>query len=113
MKAYYGGGIELKKDYDTGVQITVQGYDTVDIETYVKRIYEMPASWTDNDSAALKAQAVAARSYALAYTDNGARSICATESCQVYKPSNKGGAWDAPYDIRFLLRNGITRNKSP
>jgi peptidoglycan hydrolase CwlO-like protein len=97
LQAYYGG-IEIKKDYSTNINILVQGYGAVDIETYVKRIYEMPASWTDNDSAALKAQAVAARSYALAYTGNGARSICATESCQVYKPVNKGGAWDAAVD---------------
>jgi hypothetical protein len=97
LHAYYGG-IEVKKDYSTGINITVSGYGTVDIETYVKRIYEMPASWTDNDSAALKAQAVAARSYALAYTNNGANPICASESCQVYKPVNKGGAWDAAVD---------------
>lgn len=97
LHAYYGG-IEIKKDYPTNINITVSGYGTVDIETYVKRIYEMPGSWTDNNSAALKAQAVAARSYALAYTNNGAKSICATESCQVYKPANKGGAWDAAVD---------------
>ena len=97
LHAYYGG-IEIRKDYPTNINITVSGYGTVDIETYVKRIYEMPASWTDNGSAALKAQAVAARSYALAYTANGTRSICATEACQVYKPANKGGAWDAAVD---------------
>jgi peptidoglycan hydrolase CwlO-like protein len=97
LHAYYGG-IEIKKDYPTNINITVSGYGTVDIETYVKRIYEMPGGWTDNDSAALKAQAVAARSYALSYTNNGAKSICATESCQVYKPVNKGGAWDAAVD---------------
>jgi len=97
LHAYYGG-IEIKKDYSTDINITVQGYGPVNIETYVKRIYEMPASWTANDSAALKAQAVAARSYALAYTNNGASSICATESCQVYKPVNKGGAWDVAVD---------------
>lgn len=97
LHAYYGG-IEIKKDYPTNINIAVSGYGTIDIETYVKRIYEMPIGWTDNDSAALKAQAVAARSYALAYTGNGAKSICATESCQVYKPANKGGAWDAAVD---------------
>lgn len=97
LSAYYGG-VELKKDYSTAINITVSGYGTVDIETYVKRIYEMPSSWTENNSAALKAQAVAARSYALAYTGGGAKPICATESCQVYKPSNKGGAWDAAVD---------------
>jgi len=95
LKAYYGDGIEIKKDYSTSINIRVQGYGTVDIETYVKRIYEMPGSWGDSGGfEALKAQAVAARSYALAYTDNGAGSICATESCQVYKPANKGGKWE-------------------
>jgi peptidoglycan hydrolase-like amidase len=97
LRAYYGG-VEIKKDYPTNINITVRGYGTVDLETYVKRIYEMPSSWTDNDSAALKAQAVAARSYALAYTNNGRGSICATENCQVYKPINKGGAWEAAVD---------------
>lgn len=99
LKAYYGAGIEIKKDYSTGINITVQGYGTVNIETYVKRIYEMPSSWGDTGGfEALKAQAVAARSYALAYTNNGAGSICATESCQVYKPANKGGKWDEAVD---------------
>lgn len=95
LKAYYGDGIELRRDYPTNINITVSGYGTVDLETYTKRIYEMPGSWGDQGGMeALKAQAVAARSYALAYTNNGAGSICATESCQVYKPANKGGKWD-------------------
>ena len=99
LHAYYGGGIEIKKDYATNINIRVDGYGTVDIETYVKRIYEMPASWADNGGfEALKAQAVAARSYALASTNNGAGSICATEACQVYKPQNKGGRWDEAVD---------------
>ncbi|MBU1200552.1 hypothetical protein KJ953_03375 [Patescibacteria group bacterium] len=99
LRAYYGGGIEIKKDYSTGINITVSGYGTVDIETYTKRIYEMPGSWGDEGGMeALKAQAVAARSYALARTNNGALPICATEACQVYKPSNKGGNWDAAVD---------------
>ncbi len=99
LHAYYGGGIEIKKDYSTGININVQGYGSVNIETYAKRIYEMPGSWGDQGGMeALKAQAVAARSYALAYTNNGSGSICATESCQVYKPSNKGGKWDEAVD---------------
>jgi peptidoglycan hydrolase CwlO-like protein len=108
LRAYYGG-VEIKKDYSTNITITVRGYGAVNLETYVKRIYEMPSSWTDNDSAALKAQAIAARSYALAYTNNGAGSICATENCQVYKPANKGGAWDAAVDATrgwVLISNG-------
>ncbi len=95
LKSYYGSGIEIKKDYSSDIQITVEGHGTVDIETYVKRIYEVPNSWGDKGGMeALKAQAVAARSYALARTNNGASSICATEACQVYKPSNKGGNWE-------------------
>jgi len=100
LKAYYGGGIEIKKDYSTAINIHIKNpggtdYGTVDIETYTKRIYEMPGSWGDEGGMeALKAQAVAARSYALAYTNNGSGSICATEFCQVYKPSNKGGKWE-------------------
>lgn len=108
LRAYYGG-VEVKKDYSTLININVQGYGTVDIETYVKRIYEMPGSWTDNDAAALKAQAIAARSYALAYTNNGAGSICATEACQVYKPTNKGGVWEAAVDATrgwVMIANG-------
>ncbi len=98
LKAYYGN-IEIKKDYSTGINITVQGYGSVNIETYTKRIYEMPTSWGDQGGMeALKAQAVAARSYALAYTNNGAGSICASENCQVYKNSNKGGKWDEAVD---------------
>jgi peptidoglycan hydrolase-like amidase len=110
LKAYYGGGIEIKKDYSTNININVRGYGTVDLETYAKRIYEMPGSWGDEGGMeALKAQAVAARSYALAYTNNGAGSICATEACQVYKPSNKGGKWEEAVNSTrgwVLIANG-------
>ncbi|MFH0863761.1 MAG: SpoIID/LytB domain-containing protein [Candidatus Gottesmanbacteria bacterium] len=108
LHGYYGG-IEIKKDYSTSININVQGYGSYNIEDYVKRIYEMPSSWTDNDSAALKAQAVAARSYALAYTNNGSGSICATESCQVFQSGEKGGAWNAAVDATrgwVLVNNG-------
>lgn len=95
LKAYYGGGIEVKKDYSTDITIKVDGYGGFNIEDYAKRIYEMPGSWGDEGGMeALKAQAVAARSYALARTNNGSGSICATEACQVFKPSPKGGKWE-------------------
>ncbi len=51
----------------------------------------MPGDWPIE---ALKAQVVAARSYALAYTNNGANEICTTQACQVYKGGNKGGNWE-------------------
>ena len=90
LKAYYGGGIEIR-DHNPDAQITVEGYGTYSLEEYAKRIYEMPGSWGDEGGMeALKAQAIAARSYALARGG----SICATESCQVFKPSPKGGKWE-------------------
>lgn len=61
------------------------------LEDYVKRIYEVPESWP---LAALEAQAIAARSYVLAVTNNGSDSICANQNCQVFKTDPKGGAWD-------------------
>ncbi len=93
LQAYYSN-FELKKDYDTGITIQVEGYGGYNIEDYVRRIYEMPESWTDNNLAALKAQVIAARSYALAYTNNGQNSICTTQQCQVFKSDPKGGAWN-------------------
>jgi len=95
LHAYYGG-IEIKKDYPSDKKIKVQGYGEMEIETYMKRIYEVPNSWGDeNGFEALKAQAVAARSYALAWTDEGrGGAICTTQSCQVYKNSDKGGNWE-------------------
>jgi len=61
------------------------------LEDYVKRIYEIPASWP---MASLQAQAIAARSYALATTSNGANSICDNQHCQVFKTDPKGGDWE-------------------
>jgi len=95
LTAYYGG-VEIKKDYDTGKEISVAGYGRINIETYTKRIYEVPNSWGDDGGfEALKAQAVAARTYALAWTNEGTGgAICTDEGCQVYKNENKGGKWE-------------------
>lgn len=90
LRAYYNFDSIEKRD----VQINVEGYGSFSLDDYAKRIYEVPDSWTDNDLAVLKAQAIAARSYALAYTNNGTGSICTTEQCQVFKPDPKGGNWE-------------------
>lgn len=67
---------------------------TGSLEDYVSRIYEVPDVWGDQGGMeALKAQAIAARSYALASTNNGQDSICATQSCQVFQTNPKGGHW--------------------
>lgn len=94
LSAYYQGA-NLDKNYSAPSNITVSGIGTVSFEdNYLLGIYEVPESWGDNGGfEALKAQAVAARSYALAITNNGQSPICTTESCQVYKPQLKSGKW--------------------
>lgn len=96
LSAYYQGA-ELKKDYSDPATIGVAGYGRIPFDdNYLLGIYEIPESWGDNDNRgfeALKAQAVAARSYALYSTNNGVGTICTTESCQVYKPQLKSGKW--------------------
>lgn len=92
LSEYYPG-LTLKKDYDQNQQVNVEGHGTFSIEDYTKRIYEVPDSWTDNNLAVLKAQAVAARTYAL-NTVSRRGSICTTEACQVFKPEPKGGNWE-------------------
>lgn len=91
LNAYYAN-FELKKDYNQNIQIKTTTGWSGSIEDYVKRIYEMPNSFHPQ---ALRAQAVAARSYALAYTNNGQGSICTSEQCQVFKNEPKGGEWEA------------------
>ena len=92
LQAYYNYD-EIKK-WDTNIEIRVDGVGNYKLEEYVKRLYEVPDSWTDNNLAVLKAQAIAARSYVLAYTNNGQGSICSTENCQVVKSEPKGGNWE-------------------
>lgn len=94
LSAYFQGA-ELRKDYPVPETIGVSGYGRIPFEeNYLLGIYEVPEKWGEEGGfEALKAQAVAARSYALAVTNNGAGSICATEACQVYKPQLKTGKW--------------------
>ncbi|MGI5828519.1 MAG: SpoIID/LytB domain-containing protein, partial [Patescibacteria group bacterium] len=87
LRAYFNNiSFETKS-----ARIKVEGFGEMDLEEYMLGIYEMPNSFHIE---ALKAQVVAARSYALAYTNNGAKEICTTQACQVYKGGNKGGAWE-------------------
>lgn len=89
LRAYYN--FDGLADWDTNIKIRVDGHSEYPLDDYVKRIYEMPADWSIE---ALKAQAIAARSYALAYTNNGSGSICDSQSCQVFKDEEKGGRWN-------------------
>jgi SpoIID/LytB domain protein len=85
LTARYPGTLSVKRSEDGSLALTV----TLPFEQYLEGIAEVPPSWP---RAALEAQAIAARSYALATTDwSGAEgetlptSICATTSCQVYR----------------------------
>lgn len=97
LRAYFNfdeyideGGVTIRVNNGNGIN---QGSViwTGTLEDYIKRIYEIPASWP---GAALEAQAIAARSYALAVTNRGSQSICANEHCQVFKTEPKGGEWE-------------------
>lgn len=106
LKAYYG---KDTSNGDTGGTIQVSGVGAIDFETtYLYGIAEMPASFPTE---ALKAQAVAARSYAYRYKQQGT-SICTTESCQVYsssKSSNPPAEWKAAVDsTKGQIIDGVT-----
>ncbi|KKU63141.1 MAG: SpoIID/LytB domain protein [Candidatus Amesbacteria bacterium GW2011_GWC1_47_15] len=100
LEAYYGN-VEIRKVNVPSVINTSAG--TLAFEgNYMKGIAEMPTVWADRGGyEALKAQAVAARSYALAYVgwrinnQNAGGRICTTESCQVYNSGKAGspGRW--------------------
>ena len=82
LSAYYSKE-PVKKD-DTAGTINVDGHGPLNFEDYyLMGIAEMPSSWHPE---ALKAQAVAARTYAYRYKVEG-KSICTTEACQVFRKS--------------------------
>ncbi len=94
LKAYYGDIKIEKMDSPSSIKTSV---GTIPFEdNYLVGIAEMPASWGDQGGyEALKAQAIAARTYAISYTNNLNGSICVTEACQVYSRSryNSPGTW--------------------
>lgn len=111
LRAYYpGSSLETKGDLPGS--INVEGIGELSLEdNYLFGIAEMPSSWPKE---ALKAQAIAARTYALRYVGwpGAARTICTTESCQVYlasKAANPPQAWrDAVAETRgqVLIEGG-------
>lgn len=99
----YRGAIEVVRS-DSGVAVV----NDVGLEDYVRGISEVPSTWP---AEALKAQAIAARTYALydaaGTTPTATRAvgahICATEACQVYgglakERSEHGPNWTAAVD---------------
>lgn len=89
LKAYYGKDPVGK---DTSGTINVSGIGNVNFEDYyLMGIAEMPSTWHPE---ALKAQAIAARTYAYRYKVDG-KQICTTEACQVFRKSKADSSPDA------------------
>ncbi len=113
LMAYYNAdyttGYPSKDIHVTGTNEYGQSFnDTWNIEEYLKHLYEIPTNW---DSKALQAQAIAARSYALAYTNNGSGSICSSQQCQVVKREVNTQAWiDA---VNATAGTVLTQNGNP
>lgn len=111
LSAYYNA--DYTTGYSQSINIHVTGTnefgqsfnDTWSIDDYLKHLYEMPTSFPME---ALKAQAIAARSYALSYTNNGSGSICPSQQCQVVKKELNDSTWQAAVDATrgIVLTNG-------
>jgi len=108
LNAYYNN-VKLECRNFPNNNIKVQGYGEISIYDYLKGIGEMPGSWGNSGGyEALKAQVVAAASYAYSYTNGGSGDICTSESCQVYIGSNKGGKWEeAVNDVKGKCGDGV------
>ncbi len=112
LKHYYGD-IRLEgKDVPDKIK-TDQGEKSFE-DDYLKGIAEMPSSWADEGGyEALKAQAIAARTYALAYVGWGGGggtpggTICTSESCQVYTTGKR----DNPAAAKWHQAVSDTRGK--
>lgn len=116
LKAYYGN-VRIESPGGMPDSILTDAGSKNFEDDYLKGIAEMPSQWaSEGGTEALKAQAIAARSYALAYTgwrmaDKSVKSaICTSEQCQVYRASKVGDSvWaQAVSDTRgkILVSNG-------
>lgn len=93
LKFYYKADV---KEVDTK-NICVSGYGNMSMQKYLYGLAEMPSDWPDD---ALKAQAIAGRSYAYRYAKDG-KCICTTQSCQVFlksKSDNPPSKWKKAVD---------------
>ena len=99
LKAYYGD-VEIKEVDEVIENIKTDKGTFVFEGKYLDGLAEMPASWPTE---ALKAQAVAARTYALARigwrisNPSDGSTICTTEACQVWSSSKASASSAAPW----------------
>ncbi|MBI5614586.1 SpoIID/LytB domain-containing protein [Candidatus Gottesmanbacteria bacterium] len=114
LSAYYSA--DYTTGYNSGINIHVSGNNEYgqsfnenwNIEEYLKHLYEMPSNWPTE---ALRAQVIAARSYALSYTNNGSGSICPSQQCQVVKKELNSESWQQA--VRDTSGVVLTRGGTP
>jgi stage II sporulation protein D len=104
LRARYPGTLLVRRASDGSLELTV----VLPFERYLEGLAEVPPSWP---MAALEAQAIAARSYALATTgwsgeqgERLERPICATSACQVYRGLPLEGAGEVRRWYRAVRR---------
>lgn len=102
LNAYYpgkslrtGNVVIDGKAEDIMNNIKIDGYGTKSFEDYyLLGIREINGAWNKtSDMDVLKAQVIAARTYAVRVTNNGDSSICTTQDCQVFSTNMYSGAW--------------------
>jgi len=108
LHSRFRGAIEVGRDVDGSLFVI----GDLPFESYLKGIAEVPRSWPQE---ALKAQVVAARSYALSrleFQDETARhfgyDLCATDACQVYRGV---GVEAGPWGDRWVRAVNATRGE--
>ena len=93
LKTYYGN-VRVETRSMPGTISTSIGTLAFE-DRYLRGIAEMPAVWADQGGfEALKAQAIAARTYALV----AGKPICITEACQVYSRTKNDSRWNRAVD---------------
>lgn len=99
LKFYYGDIAFSKIDTDKNIKVRIDRADakcssgqtiSLNFETYLTALGEMSDEWGKKGMEALKAQAIAARTYAYIRTAALANSICNTANCQVFRCSDIG-----------------------
>lgn len=104
----YFSNVSIEHYWNDDNPIPVQGYGDMSMRDYLYRLGEMPEGWGSTGGyEALKAQVVAARTYALNYiyyswngsalVDKSPTPICTTQSCQVIG-NPKTGKWKQAVD---------------
>lgn len=95
IEFYYDNSVKEEDDFPD--EVCVQGYGDMDFQEYLYGLAEMPSDWPED---ALKAQAIAGRTYAYRYHKAG-NCICTSESCQVFlqsKSDNPPDRWKQAVD---------------